>query len=451
MRVARRSACSKLAWSMKNALAALLVFSWTATFAGEPPTALRDFLATEYASLEALYKHLHAHPELSFQEEKTAARIAEELRAAGYAVTEKVGGHGVVGILTNGPGPTILLRADLDGLPVKEQTGLPYASRATGVEATGEQVHVMHACGHDAHMAVIIGTARFLARNTNLFNGTLVVIGQPAEERGGGARAMLKDGLFEKFPKPDYCLALHVDSSLSAGKVGYVPGYFMANVDSIDLTIRGVGGHGAYPHGTRDPIVLAAQTIMALQTLVSRENRPIDPAVLTVGSIHGGTKHNIIPDEVKMQLTLRSYSESVRTNMIAAIRRMTRGLAIAAGMPEDRMPIVNVDEKEYTPATFNDPALTARWVSALESWLGAEALEKMEPVMGGEDFGMYGRTAAKIPVCMLRLGSVPAKNFKSGEPLPTTHSPFYYPDPEPTLKTGVTALAAAVLELLKKE
>jgi len=288
--------------------------------------------------LDALYKHLHSHPEISFQEENTAKRIADELTKSGFEVTQKVGGHGVVGVLRNGAGPTILLRTDLDALPVKEQTDLAYASKVRTRDDKGNEVDVMHACGHDIHMTVFVGTARLLAQQVkDKWQGTLVMIGQPAEERVGGAKAMIADGLFTRFPKPDFCLALHVDATLPAGTVGYVEGYAMANVDSMDIIIRGAGGHGAWPHTTKDPIVLAAQTILALQTIVSRETEPIEPAVVTVGSIHGGTKYNIIPDDVRLQLTLRSYSEQVRTNTISSIKRITRGLALAAGVPEARV------------------------------------------------------------------------------------------------------------------
>ena len=406
-------------------------------------------LAADLPHLRELYVTLHRDPELSFLEEKTAATIAGELRSAGFEVAEKVGLHGVVGVLRNGDGPVVLIRTDMDALPVKEQTGLAYASTKRQVNQTGEEVSVMHACGHDLHMSAVLGVARFLARNKDLFQGTVVIIGQSAEERGAGAKAMLKAGLFDRFPKPNYCLALHVHSSLEVGKVAYVPGYVMANVNAVDVTIRGVGGHGAYPHLAKDPIVLACETVMALQTLVSREKKASDPGVLTVGSIHGGTKHNIIPDEVKLQLTLRSYSEVVRTNLIEGIKRVTRGLAVAAGLPEDRMPIVTVLEDEFTPATFNDPALTERWARVLENWLGKDAVVRDEPQMGGEDFGQYGRTADKIPICLLWLGSVPAQKIKEGK-APSIHSPFYYPDPEPSIRTGITALAAAALDLLKK-
>ena len=431
--------------------AAVLVLTLLSTPAAEIKSSVNETLTSDLGYLRDLYTHLHAHPELSHLEEKTAARFASELRAAGYEVTEKVGGHGVVGVLKSGPGPTVLLRTDLDALPVKEQTGLAYASSQTQKDITGDVVPVMHACGHDMHITSVLGAARLLAKQTNLFSGTLVIIGQPAEERGAGARAMLKEGLFTRFPKPDYCLALHVDSDLVAGKIAYVPGFILANVDMVDITIRGIGGHGAYPHTAKDPIVLAAQTILALQTVVSREKPAGDPGVLTVGAIHGGTKHNIIPDEVKLQLTLRSYSDSVRTNMLAALNRVTRGIALAAGIPEDRMPIVHIKQEEYTPATYNNPELTQRWISTLESWLGKENLVRDEPQMGGEDFGMYGRTEEKIPICMIWLGSVPAEKMRAGQTPPPIHSPFYYPDPEPTIKTGVTTLVAGVLDLLKKE
>jgi amidohydrolase len=437
---------------MRNLPAAVFLFVFCiAAHAAENEikTRVRGEIDSDLSYLTDFYVALHRDPELSFLEEKTAAKLASELKSAGYAVSEKVGLHGVVGVLSNGNGPTLLIRTDMDALPVKEQTGLAYASNKKQVNTTGEEVPVMHACGHDVHMSVAIGTARFLARNKDRFRGTVVIIGQSAEERGAGARAMLKAGLFSRFPKPNYCLALHVHSSLEAGKVAYVPGYMMANVDMVDITIRGVGGHGAYPHMAKDPVVLASETVLALQTLISREKKASDPGVLTVGSIHGGTKHNIIPDEVKLQLTLRSYSDAVRTNMIEGIKRVTRGLAIAAGLPEDRMPLVNVLEDEFTAATYNDPALTERWVAVLEDWLGKKALVRDEPQMGGEDFSEYGRTEEKIPICMLWLGSVSTQKMKEGVP-PSIHSPFYHPDPEGSIRTGVTALSAAALDLLQK-
>jgi len=410
-------------------------------------------VSQEYPKLFDLYKHLHAHPELSFKEEQTAARIAGELKNLGFEVTAKVGGHGLVGVLKNGSGPTVLVRTDLDALPVKEQTGLPYASKAEAVDETGNDVEVMHACGHDVHMTVFVGVARLLTQHKDHWKGTLVMIGQPAEERGAGARAMLKDGLFTRFPKPDYCLALHVKPDLPAGSVGCVEGHALGNVDSVDVTIRGVGGHGAWPHRTRDPIVLAAETVLALQTIVSREIAPGEPAVVTVGSIHGGAKHNIIPDEVKLQLTLRSYTDEVRQQTIAAINRITRGLAQAAGIPEDRLPVITVRD-EFTPATYNDPTLTRRVAAALKAWLGDGNVVAAKPVMGGEDFSEYGRTKDKIPICIFWLGAVTAESVReslaTGKSLPSLHSSQFAPDPEPTIKTGVTAMTATVLELMGK-
>ncbi len=437
-----------------SSLLAIALAGVTALAQGAGPAALREPIQSrinqESSRLVALYKELHAHPELSYQEEKTAARIADQLKEAGFEVTAKVGGHGIVGVLRNGPGPTILIRTDLDGLPVKEETGLAYASQARTKDDKGNEVNVMHACGHDMHMTVFSGTARVLASLKDQWKGTLVMIGQPAEERVGGAKAMLAAGLFTRFPKPDYCLALHVNSQLPAGSVGYTEGYMLANVDGLNVTIRGVGGHGAWPHTTKDPIVLAAQTILALQTIVSRETQPGEPAVITVGSIHGGTKHNIIPDEVTLQLTLRSYSDEVRAHSIAAVKRITKGLAQAAGLPDNRLPIVAV-ENESSSATYNDPALTQRVVKSFQSWLGEQNTLREKPVMGAEDFGLFGRTEDKIPICMFWLGSVEPQRVqeskRSGQPLPSLHSSTYHPVPETTIKTGVTAMTAAVLEL----
>jgi len=413
--------------------------------------AVRAKVEAEYPSLFQLYQHLHANPELSLHEEQTAARVAEELKRAGYKVTTGVGGHGLVAVLKNGAGQTVLVRSDLDALPVKEQTGLPYASHVTTRDETGKEVSVMHACGHDVHMTSLVGVARIIAQLKDHWHGTLVLIGQPAEERGSGAMRMLRDGLFTRFPRPDFCLALHDSAEFPAGTVAYTAGYAMANVDSVDITVRGVGGHGAYPHKTKDPIVLASQIVLALQTIASREVQPGQPVVVTVGSIHGGTKHNIIPDEVKLQLTVRSYTDEVRQQTLAAIKRIAHGEAITAGLPEDRLPVVEVDE-EYTPAAYNDPALMERLVGVFKLWLGDTNVLPRRPSMGGEDFGEYGRTEHKIPICIFDIGAVgPAavtESKRSGKSLPSLHSPLFAPVPEPTLKTGVTAMAAAVLELL---
>jgi hippurate hydrolase len=423
--------------------------------AGQSPTAVpapvKTGIEREYPTLFELYKHLHAHPELSFEEEKTSELVASELKNAGYEVTTKVGRHGVVAVLRNGNGPTVLVRTDLDGLPVKEETGLPYASKVIAKDPQGHEAPVMHACGHDIHMTCAVGVARILAQMKDRWHGTLVIIGQPAEERGGGARAMLADGLFTRFPKPDFCLALHDDAELAAGTIGYTPGFALANVDSIDVIVHGVGGHGASPHKTKDPIVLAARIVVALQTIVSREVRPGEPAVVTVGSIHGGTKHNIIPEEVRLQLTVRSYTEEVRQQTIAAIKRIVRGEAIAADIAEDRLPEVILGD-DFTPATYNDPELTERLVRVFEGCFGEANVIKRKPTMGGEDFAEYGRTEHKIPICMFVVGGVSLENFKkakdTGVALPSLHSAYWAPDPAPTIKTGITAMIAAVLELM---
>ncbi len=422
---------------------------------GSTPAVVAQKLAADYPSLLALYSDLHAHPELSLMEEKTAAKLAAELRAVGFEVTEKFGGHGIVGVLKNGPGPTLLVRADLDGLPLLEETGVPYASTTRVTDLAGKEVPTMHACGHDLHMTIFTGTARQLAAHRDRWSGTLVFVGQPAEERGIGARAMLKAGLYQKFPKPDFALAVHDSATLPAGTIGILEGFNWANVDTAEITVRGAGGHGAYPHATKDPIVLAARIVTTLQTIVSRETRPLDPAVVTVGSIHGGTKSNIIPDEVKLSLTLRSYSETVRRHTIEAVKRICRGEAIAAGLAEDRMPIVEILEGEFTPASYNDPALTRRVRNVLSPWLGAERVVGIDPEMGGEDFGQFGRTAEKVPICMFRVGAVDPVKFaesqRTGAPLPSLHSSKFAPLPEPAIKTGVTALTAAALDLLAKK
>lgn len=410
-------------------------------------------VAADRERIQALYKDLHAHPELSGQERRTAAVVARELREAGCEVVEGFGGgHGVVGVLANGPGRTILVRADLDGLPVREETGVPWASRATGRAANGEETPTMHACGHDVHMSCLVGAARVLAATRARWSGKVVFVGQPAEEIGVGALQMLEAGLYQRFGVPDCALALHDSATLPAGVLGVIEGWSMANVDSVDIVVRGVGGHGAYPHATKDPVVLAARIVLALQTIVSREMRPIDPAVVTVGSIHGGSKHNVIPDEVRLQATLRSYDESVRQRMIESVRRICRGEALAAGIPEDRLPLVEVAESQHTPATWNDPALVRRVRGVFEQWFGAERVVGIEPEMGGEDFGRFGRTAERVPICLFRLGAVDpaaiAAAAAGGAPLPSLHSSRFAPVLEPTLSTGTTAMSAAVLGLL---
>jgi hippurate hydrolase len=408
----------------------------------------------ENLSLMELYKDLHSNPELSYKEEKTSKKLALLLRELGYEVTEGIGGYGVVAHLKNGIGKTILIRADMDALPVEEKTGASYASKVKSINQVGQEVFTMHACGHDIHMTVLMGTANYMAKNKEKWQGDLILVLQPAEEVSGGARNMIKDGLFKKWPRPDYNLALHVSADIQAGKIGYLPGWAMANVDSVDIIIKGIGGHGAYPHKTKDPIVLTAQIINSLQTIISREIGPIEPAVLTVGSIHGGTKHNIIPNEVRLQLTLRSYTDEVRSKTISSIKRLTRGLAISAGIPPDLYPEVILKD-EYTPAVFNNPDLVQKLESSFKKSIGSENIFKTSPVMGGEDFGMYGRDEPIIPTAIFWLGAVNKDVFEESKkeniPLPSLHSDLFLPDAEPTINTGITAMSQAAIDLFGEE
>ena len=408
----------------------------------------------ENLSMMELYKDLHSNPELSYKEEKTSKKLALLLRELGYEVTEGIGGYGVVAHLKNGIGKTILIRADMDALPVEEKTGASYASKVKSINQVGQEVFTMHACGHDIHMTVLMGTANYMAKNKEKWQGDLILVLQPAEEVSGGARNMIKDGLFKKWPRPDYNLALHVSADIQAGKIGYLPGWAMANVDSVDIIIKGIGGHGAYPHKTKDPIVLTAQIINSLQTIISREIGPIEPAVLTVGSVHGGTKHNIIPNEVRLQLTLRSYTDEVRSKTISSIKRLTRGLAISAGIPPDLYPEVILKD-EYTPAVFNNPDLVQKLESSFKKSIGSENIFKTSPVMGGEDFGMYGRDEPIIPTAIFWLGAVNKDVFEESKkeniPLPSLHSDLFLPDAEPTINTGITAMSQAAIDLFREE
>jgi amidohydrolase len=411
-------------------------------------------IETEYPSLFGIYTNLHAHPELSFMEKKTATLVASELRAAGFAVTEKVGKLGVVGVLQNGPGPTVLVRADMDGLPVKEASGVPYASTDVVQDITGTDQPAMHACGHDTHITTLIGTARILAALKDQWSGTLVLIAQPAEEIVAGARAMLKEGLYTRFPKPDHAIALHVTSTLPAGTIGYGEGPFLASVSSMDILVRGVGGHGSAPHTTKDPIVLASQIVLTLQTIVSRELKPGTTAVVTVGTIRGGLKRNIISDEVKLELTLRAFDEKVMDQLVASIRRICAGLAQAAGIPDDRLPVITLTP-ETVGVTVNDPPLTRRLVGTFTKWFGAERVKMQPPQTGAEDFSEFGRTPERVPICMWRVGATApekiAESERTGVPVPSNHSPAFAPVPEPTLKTCLTSMSAALLELLGKQ
>jgi amidohydrolase len=430
-----------------------------AAVAAAQQSELDSTIDREVASLVRTYKMLHAAPELSHHEEKTAAFMAEQLRALGYAVTERLGkfenpnwvGYGVVAVMKNGAGPTVLVRSELDALPVEEQTGLPYASRVRTKNDLGQDVGVMHACGHDIHITSLLGTAQVLADRKDQWHGTLLLVAQPAEETIDGARAMLADAFYTRFPKPDYALALHDNAQLEAGKVGYCPGYALASSTSVDIIIRGRGAHGSQPQSSKDPIVAAAELVLALQTIVSRENSPFDPAVVTVGSIHSGSKNNIIPDEARLQLSIRAFSEEVRRRILASIERMVKGIAETDGLPEGRPPIVKVTE--FTSSTYNDPALTERLAIVFAKALGAANVEKMAPVMASEDFGYFGLEQHQIPICMFWLGAVdPAKlaeSKRTGAPLPSLHSSGFAPLPEPTLRAGIKAMVSAVLELMK--
>jgi amidohydrolase len=430
-------------------------------FAQSQP-AVDKLAESELPSLLAMYKDLHTHPELSTHEERSSAMIAKELRAVGCDVTENFGtydkpnlkGYGVIGIMKNGSGRTVMVRTDMDALPVQEETGLPYASKVTTQNDEGREVHVMHACGHDVHMAAFIGVARAMQQQKDQWQGTIIFVAQPAEETGAGARALLKAGLYNRFGKPDFALGFHDSAQIQTGHIGVTEGYTSANVNSVNITVRGVGGHGGYPHKTKDPIVLSAEIINALQTIASRENNPIDPLVVTVGSIHGGTKHNIIADEVQMQLTVRTYKAEVRDRVLAAIDRITKGCAMAAGVPADRAPIVDVLKDQFTPATYNNPELTKRLVAAWKKTLGEENVEATDPTMGGEDFSEYSLPDHSIPACDFHIGAVdPAKlaeSKKSGNPLPSLHSSKFAPIPEPTIRLGIVAMTDAVLELMKK-
>ena len=399
-----------------------------------------------------LYRDLHAHPELSFQEVKTAAKLAARMRELGFTVTEQVGRTGVVAVLENGEGPTVMLRADMDGLPVVEQTGLPFASKEVAVPASGVETGVMHACGHDTHMAAWYGAAMQLVERRDSWSGTLVMILQPAEELGEGALAMIEDGLYTRFPKPDYVIAFHDAAQFPAGMIGYSPGFALANVDSVDVVIPGVGGHGAYPHTTRDPIVLASAIVMKLQTLVSRESSPLEPAVVTVGSFHSGAKHNIISDEARLQLTVRSYTDESRKLLLDGIARIARGEAIAAGMPEDRMPEVTVQEP-YTPATYNSPDFTEDVMAAFRERFGQDRVQQVPSVMGGEDFSQYLRADPEgVKSLIFWVGGVPQEQFDAAQrgeaTLPSLHSPFWAPDAEKVIATAAEALTAATLDLM---
>ncbi len=401
-----------------------------------------------YPELAALYEDLHRNPELAFQEKRTAATLAGRLTSLGYEVTTGVGGTGIVALLRNGSGPTAMLRTELDALPVAEKTGAPFASTVTTKNAADQLVPVMHACGHDLHMAAWTGTAAWMAGHRQLWKGTLMLVGQPAEETVSGAAAMLKDGLFTRFPKPDFVLGLHDDDTLPAGTIGYHAGFFRASMAAPVITIVGRGGHGAVPQNTVDPIVIAARTIMSLQTIVARENNPLEPLVVTIGSIHGGTQGNIIPDQVRMELSVRTFSEDVRKRALSAIERIAKAEALAAGAP--REPTIEFANAGIGPV-FNDPALTGRLANALRSAMGADRVIEMPAKMTSEDFAEYGR--AGVPAVLLHVGAVAPARLeearRTGNPVPAPHSPEWLPALEPTLKGAIQAETAALVDLLR--
>ena len=425
------------------ALTLVLILARTNARAVEP----QDWVDTNLTSLVKTYQWLHSHPEVSYEEKETSKKLAQLWEKSGFEVTTNVGGYGVVGMMRNGEGPTLMLRCDMDALPVTEQTPLPFASTKTIEMTGGGKTGVMHACGHDVHMTNLIGVAQYLAEHLAKWSGTLMLVGQPAEERGGGAKAMLREGMFDRFAKPDFALAVHVCSKTPSGYVAVMPGFALANVDSVDITVKGRGGHGSAPHTTTDPIVQAATLVMSLQTIVSREVKPIEPAVVTVGSIHGGTKHNVIGDECRLQITVRTYSDEVRSQVLAAIQRQAKSVALLYDAPE---PSIHIGEG--TPSLENDEELAARMRQVFINTLGEDRVMLDEPSMGGEDFSRYGKEG--IPILLYRIGSVEKARldrFANMQlPPPSLHSSTYYPDIDLTLKTGIRTLTAAALDLLKK-
>ncbi|SMF68893.1 amidohydrolase [Allosphingosinicella indica] len=433
------------------AAAALAAVLAAAPAAADP---LSDAVKKDMPALMTLYKELHAAPELSMQEVKTSAKLAAEAKKLGFEVTTGVGKTGVVAVMRNGPGPVLLLRADMDGLPVVEQTGLPFASKVRATSVSGTESGVMHACGHDTHMSAWVGTARRLTAMKDQWSGTLVMILQPGEETGQGARAMLEDGLYTRFPKPTHAIAFHDSASLPAGVLGYTPGPSFANVDSVDIVVRGLGGHGAVPQNTKDPVVLGARIVGALQTLVSRELDPQDAAVVTVGSFQGGTKHNIISDEATLLLTVRSYNQKTRKMLLDGIARIAKGEAIAAGVPEDRMPVVKIRDGEFTPAAINTEGLTDSTVALFRTRFGQDRVRAVPPPMVGEDFGRYHLEDSKIESLIFWVGGVPQAKWDAVDgdtaKLPSLHSPFWAPEADTVISTATEAMVTAAMGVIGK-
>ena len=430
--------------------AALMVF---ATLQSQDNTLLKVKITSQLEQHQVLYRHFHKNPELSFREFNTSVRLAGELEKLGYELTRNIGGNGFVGVLRNGEGPVIMVRTDMDALPLEEKTGLSFASKVMAKDDNGKEVHVMHACGHDMHMTVWLGTASAMAALKDHWKGTLIMVSQQAEEKSGGADAMIEEGLFKRFPLPDYALAYHVSAELPAGTIGYRQGPFMAGVNSVDITVHGIGGHGAMPHTTVDPIVLASRMVLAFQTITSREISPLEPAVVTVGSFHGGTVYNIIPDRVDLQLTVRYYSDEVHAHILKSLERISVGIAQSAGLPESKYPEIHSSENP-TPPVINDDALTLQAVSSFRKILGHENVVEVLPVTAGEDFAYYGRTPEKVPIAMFWLGSVEPDRYRehkeSGLPLPGLHNPEFYPDFERSYTTGVGAMSQALLDLFNR-
>ncbi|HAG17011.1 MAG TPA: amidohydrolase [Bacteroidales bacterium] len=437
-----------------HVLIGLLFFSSTLSAQSIQTQKINELAQAQLLIAKEVYIDLHQNPELSLMEFRTSKIMAQKLFELGFEVSQNVGGNGVVGVFKNGKGKAILLRTDMDALPIKENTGLSFASKTIAKDAEGKESPTMHACGHDLHMTTWLGTLEILVKLKNEWKGTIIAIAQPAEEISGGSNAMIADGLFKRFPKPDYALAYHVSAELPSGTIGYFPGSIFAGVNSIDIKVFGQGGHGAMPHTTIDPVVLASRIVLDIQTIVSREINPVHPSVVTVGSIHGGSKHNIIPDEVDLQLTVRFFDDAVYQQILAALNRITRGIAISAGLPEKKWPLVKASN-QFTPPVMNNSDLVMNVVQSMKNHLGDANVLLVEPLTVGEDFGKYGRTEEKIPIAIFWLGGVNEEKYqrflKNGEVLPGLHNAAFFPDFEPTYKTGVSTMAAAVLQLFDQK
>lgn len=433
---------------MKHSVLFLFITAGLLLISATEPPVLKAIIAEDMPYLLDFYKTRHENPEISLAEKETAATLAGELRKIGYEVTENFGGYGIVGIYKNGKGPTILYRTDMDALPMYEKTELAYRSKLT-TQYNGQEIGTMHSCGHDMHMTAWLGTARAMVEMKKEWQGTLMLIGQPAEEIGAGARLMLNEGLYQKFGVPDYGIALHCSPVIETGKVGFGKGFTMANTESVDIIVKGIGAHGASPHMSIDPIVTASMIVMELQTIVSRNLKPTEAAVVTVGAIQGGIKHNIIPDEVTLKLTVRTYNEDVRQMVHRRIEEISRGVAIASGVPEDLLPVVSFPE-DFTPANYNNAALVDIMTAAAANSIGKENVQVAEPLMIGEDFSLYGSTKEKVPTVLYWLGTAPKERLESGN-VPGLHSPYYFPIPETTIKTAVSVNTSSLITLFTEK